>query len=353
MILKDYRMLSYNESEVLLEKYIKDGSAQYKQLSNQECYLIIGNQGLRAKPNVLAYLLGNAPNNPKQKQLIYPELHSAANKELYCECADFDYSGSIAKKLTQAMSLEIAANMVGKIKGFVVIFDYQDIHVGRGDRFKKLAHTLYQLSNDNLANLFQSTLFIMVNKPNVGTSSVIKDNVLNSLEREASELQQALSDAPEDEIEFNLPTIMEESFYSLLAKHRNQLYVLDENDQGEMRLNIQSTLQTLSPIDASKLNYKHLYKSILQEIDEREQDLFLSKMQEKITSIIMPSNVELNRVCIELENRCHKLEQIISSQSKKIENQEKQIQLLINTLNREQHREDKKTFVSRRHSTIF
>jgi hypothetical protein len=106
-----------------LQKIMDKGVEKFKNIENNECYLIIGNAGLRntgaknTKVNNIIYLMGEQANIQSKQYFIYPELHKTKEDLLLCECPNFDYDGPKEMQLCQAISLELVLNVTKKFMG--------------------------------------------------------------------------------------------------------------------------------------------------------------------------------------------------------------------------------------------
>src|SRR5580692_3871765 len=126
-----------------LQSIIDTGIEKFKNIENNECYLIIGNTGLRIpgsrgkKVHNITYLTGGEANIEPKQYFMYPELHKTKENLLLCECPYLDYEGPVGTKdkevqLCQAISLEIIINMAKRLQGILITIDYNDFYTCRG-----------------------------------------------------------------------------------------------------------------------------------------------------------------------------------------------------------------------------
>lgn len=236
-----------------------------KKAEDNEYFLIIGNSGLRDKNNKISYIMGKEMDTQMTSSLIHPEIHKTKEGISFCECPDFYYfARTKEEKLSQAMSLEIAAKMAKKIQGIIIVINHSDLYTTRGAAYKDLIKTLGELFASNFEELFKCACFLITNKP----KHLDKSDFLESINADVNMLKEIL--AEEDLLEQGEELVkakMEFEFSNLIISHANQVSMLDESDNGESRKIFLESLSKISPIEFDKFEFENLYVNILKGFD--------------------------------------------------------------------------------------
>ena len=230
-----------------------EGEEKYRTIAGKEIFLIIGNSGLRDKISKrMSYLVGNNVEVNTDQPLTHPELYQTSEGINLCECPDFIYHTNIEIKLCQSMAIELVTNIAKKIPGLIIVIDYNDFYTCRGTAYRDLTNILGKLSGSQFGLLFQSSVFVVVNKP--AKSAVdFKPRILSTLEGIISDYAQENDSHPNMHLEFS----------RLLVAHSNQLVILDESDHGESRAEIFSALYNVIPVNSSTLDFDAFYHDLM------------------------------------------------------------------------------------------
>jgi hypothetical protein len=282
--------IKYDQLNILTNMVIEKITANNTD-NNHGYYFVIGNPGLRIrkKNNNASYLFNNHATEIICN-LSAPLYHQVNEQITFCECPDFgDVIATKEGELSRAMSLEVALQMTAKIKGFVIIIDYNDFYTSRGAAYKELILRLGQLFNSDFEKLLDSAVFLVTNKECRFTQELW----LKQCGVKLSDLNEEL--APFEEYDasdnkFVQQAKMEMQFLTSLLKHPNHFMVLDENDNGECRNSLFQTLTQLKPFTETTLAFDALYRPLMKGYDFNlrkfiDDKLIEAHLQEPIAKI--------------------------------------------------------------------
>jgi hypothetical protein len=142
---------------------------------------------------------------------------------------------------------------------------------------------LSNLFGDNLGTIFDYSNIVIFNCPSKLETNDDIFSIINKMIADTEE-QLPTSDSEDSDEELN-PALQELEnhlrFYKAITSHRDQVFLLDDNENNETRKKFLSSLVTLKPIKPEMINFDAFYRPILEKIEFNIHE-FVSDMSDKI-----------------------------------------------------------------------
>lgn len=239
------------------------------------------------------------------QQLI--STHDAIPGAVYCDLRAISDVGDINEQIIAAHNLQLLAQSRGNIKGVVVVLDIPDFNASRGENFKKIAILLSKIIQNN-PSIMESICFAITKlpKPDIKVESFINTYIkpvltsLRSLERRQGKLE-----GETEALDFMLKQMESKS-------NRDKIIMMNIEDKGESRQNLQQILIRFKPWHSSHFNfsnYDSLQKNFIESFSSVCDELSKT-IDNKIA--ILPSKIS------DLETKHYEVERKITSLYKSI-----------------------------------
>lgn len=302
-----------------LENYLLNSFKYASKAKTKEIILVMGNTG-SGKSTVVNYLLGNEmiksfstlgetvfttkldnSSFPKighnESETLYSMLYKdEATKLVYCDCPGFYDQRGDEEQICTEISMQLILKYAQSIKAVLIVIDYNELYVTRGNGFISLNKTLSKLFK-TLDSVFNSILFIFTKvdqKNHITTCEMIAQHVYEKheqLSRYSRKFESLCTNF--DEIRDSEKNL---EFLNLMYSNKHNFFIVDYENATAKNLITNRIFELNETLETTNLNY---------EIDIRHQKL-IDRLIDRIAyegTRLIEKLIEINKTISDFSNQ--------------------------------------------------